>query len=787
MSQSQSVPHAQSVARAAEHKVEQILRWPDHVLTVLSLCVLAVVLVQMMVPILPIIHFDVDPRSESAGTAITVMGPTASAWISVIGMGLSALVMIFHHLAGRKIAWTSCILAMIGMGFCWYHMGDNVQSMHRSMLWAGAMAIALAGRHLAEHERLRRLAVASLLAMLIPMAFGSIIFVLIEHPATVKMFQENEEAFLSARGWAKGSAQHQLYVRRLMFNDATGSFGLSNVYGSILASLTLLGVIVSGHVARQWRATWSIVPGAAVILGLAAIYLTHSKGAVAVLVAGGILCIACWWISRTTERSRLTLPILALLLIAGASLAVVARYEFGGIPKTDKGERSLLFRFQYWQGATRVAGHMSTDTLFWGLGPGQFKQAYVIYKDPLNPEEVTSTHNVFMDQVLSLGIGGLCWSLLLVGWVCKGGQLAGEELTAVPDPHALLAPKGVKDKTIIVVCALALMLFGWRFAVQSIALLTPESLLGFTGGAIGFIVLTSVLISEGWLTDSATRAGLFVAASALLIHNQIEMTFFHDGACIVAMFIVALAGAGHLHRGRDKTEPNEKPFVFRLVLPAAMIALMVMTVTRGAKPMTVFQGHLANAAAQLQFSHAQNQAGQNGSDAFLNAIGYLEQANATIPNSPKAWHWRIQLLAELAQGQHRIGQISRANQMFTHAEALSAKAMEACPKNLSIMRQKANLQLLAARWFDEPGRKFNAISAWSEIILLNPYGITDHMALADLYWEVGRVTEAKTMYEKTIKLSDQAYLDPGKQLSEKDRDRCMTRIRQASEKVQAGS
>jgi hypothetical protein len=777
MSQSQSITIPQSTTQAVAKKIQQPLRWPDHVLAVLTLGVLTLVLVQMMVPLLPIIYFDVDPRSESASTAITVMGPTASAWMSVIGMGLSALVMIFHHLAGRKIAWTSCILAMVGMAFCWYHMDDNVESMHRSMLWAGAMAIALAGRHLAEHDRLRRLAVASLLAMLIPMAFQTIIFVLVEHPATVKMFQENEDAFLAARGWAKGSAQHQLYVRRLMFNDATGSFGLSNVYGSILASLTLLGIVVSGHVARQWRATWAMVPVAAVVLGLAAIYLTHSKGAVAVLMAGAILCIACWWISRTTERSRLTLPILALLLILGASLAVVARYEFGGIPKNDKGERSLLFRFQYWQGATRVAGHMSKDTLFWGLGPGQFKQAYVIYKDPLNPEEVTSTHNVFMDQVLSLGLGGICWSLLLVGWVCKGGQLAGEELTAVPDPHALLAPNGVRDKTIIVVCALALMLFGWRFAVQSISLLTPESLLGFTGGAIGFIVLTSVLISDGWLTDSATRAGLFVAASVLLIHNQIEMTFFHEGACVVAMFVVAIAGAGHLHRGNDKSESKEKPFIFRLAMPVAMIALMVLTITRGAKPMTVFQGQLANASTQLQLAHAKNMAGQNGSDAFLNAIGYLEQANNTIPNSPKAWHWRIQLLAELAQGQQHIGQISRARQMFSHAESISKKALEVCPNNLNIMRQMANLQLLAARWFDEPGRKSHAISAWSQIILLNPYGLMDHLSLADLYWEVGRINEAQAMYEKTIKLSDQAYLDPGKQLSEKDRDRCMTRIR----------
>ena len=777
MSKSSTVAIPQSTTQAGPVKESKALHWPDHVLTVLAVLMLAMVLVQMMVPVLPVIFFDVDPRSEPANTPITVMGPTAIAWMSVISMGLAALVMLFHHLSGRKIAWISSILAMTGMVFCWYHMGDNVESMHRSTLWAGAMAMALAGRHLAEHDRLRRLAVAALLAMLIPMAFQSIIFVLVEHPATVAHFQQNEDAFLQARGWAKGSAQHQLYVRRLMFNDATGAFGLSNVYGSILASLTLLGVVISGHVARQWRATWAMVPIAAVVLGLATIYLTHSKGAVAVLVAGAILCTACLWISRTVERSRLTLPFVAVLLICGAALAVVARYEIGGIPTSDKGERSLLFRFQYWQGATRVAGNMTTDKLIWGLGPGQFKQAYVIYKDPLNPEEVTSTHNVFMDQFLSLGIGGLCWSLLLLGWVCRAGQLAGEELTAVPDPHALLAPKGVRDKTIILVCSLALILFGWRFAVQSITLLTPESLLGFTGGAIGFIVLTSLLISEGWLSDSATRTGLFVAAAALLIHNQIEMTFFHEGACVVAMFIVAMSGAGRLHRNTTKSESDEKPFIFRLILPIAMLALMVMTINAAAKPTTEFQKNMSNAAGQLQLAHAQNESGMNGTEAFLNAIGYLEQANDTIPNSPRAWQWRIQLLAELAQGQQQIGQTSRARGMFTHAEEISNQALEACPNHLMLMRQMANLQLMAAKWFNEPGRKSHAISAWTNIIALNPYGFADHPSLADLYWEEGRTADAIALYEKTIKLSDQAYLDPGKQLSESDRDRCLQRVR----------
>lgn len=781
MAKSTMVAIPQSLSQAAPVKaIDKPLRWPDHGLMVLTMLLLTVVLVQMMVPILPVLYFDVDPRSQSGESMITVMGPVASVWIAVISMALSAVILLLHHLSGKTIAWTSSILVMAGMAVCWYHMPDNVESMHRSTLWAGAMALALAGRHLAEHARLRKLAVAALLAMLIPMALQSIIFVLIEHPATVQMFQQNEKEFLDSHGWAEGSAQHLLYVRRLMFNDATGAFGLSNVYGSILAALTLMGIVISGHVARQWRATWAVVPMAAVVFGLATIYLTHSKGAVAVLVAGAILCIACLWISRTVERSRLTLPLIALLLIGGAALAVVARYEIGGVPDTAKGERSLLFRFQYWQGATRVAENMSTQNLLWGLGPGQFKQAYVLYKDPLNPEEVTSTHNVFLDYWLSLGLGGICWSVLLLGWVCKGGQLAGEELTAVPDPHALLSPGGVKDKTIILVCALALMLFGWRFAVQSISLLTPESLLAFTGGAIGFIAMTSVLISDGWLTDSSTRTGLFLAGSALLIHNQIEMTFFHDGACVVALLIVAMAGGGHLHAKTDKVDADEKPFVLRLILPVAMLVLTGLTINAAASPMTKYQNQLALAVNQLQLSHAQAQAGQDGSQSFLNAIGYLEAANGIIPQSPRAWHWRVQLLAELAQGSYSRGNVSQAKVMFRHAEDVSKQGQEACPRDLMLMRQIANLQRYAAEWFNEPERNSLAISAWTNVILANPQGLMDHLSLADLYWETGRTADAAKMYEMTLLLSDQAYLDPDKQLSEPDRDRCLERSRKGN-------
>jgi tetratricopeptide (TPR) repeat protein len=297
--------------------------------------------------------------------------------------------------------------------------------------------------------------------------------------------------------------------------------------------------------------------------------------------------------------------------------------------------------------------------------------------------------------------------------------------------------------------------------------LTPESLVGFSCGLIGFIVMTSVLCSEGWLTDSAMRTGLFVAGSALLIHNQIEMSFFHEGACVVVMFIVAAAGGGHLHAKVKEIESKEKQAFFYLAAPTAMVALLVMAMTTAAVPMTQYQDQLAQAASQLRDYHD-----------HLEAIGHLEQANRIIPRSPRAWRWRIQLLAELVQGTMQNGQRSRALVMFQHTEKVNDEALEHCPNDLMLMRQMANLQIYAAQWFDQPARKSLALSQWNNIIQYNPYGLSDHLSRADLLWELGRKPDAVEAYENTIMISDQAYLDPDKQLSEKDRNRCLERIRQ---------
>src|SRR5690606_28391909 len=76
-----------------------------------------------------------------------------------------------------------------------------------------------------------------------------------------------------------GSAQAAMYERRMRFADATGAFGLSNVFGTLLAALTLLSL---GNVAmaardRAWKAL--VLPLLMMLVAGFAIWLTRSRGA----------------------------------------------------------------------------------------------------------------------------------------------------------------------------------------------------------------------------------------------------------------------------------------------------------------------------------------------------------------------------------------------------------------------------------------------------------------------------------------------------------------------------
>lgn len=744
--------------------------WRSWLLHAATIAVLAIVLIHCVTPILPQVSFDVDPRGEQAAVPLTVIGPQGAAWLTVLGVFAAAFALTSHVLAGGTIAWGSVALASAGVAACVHHMQAHHDNMHRAGMWIGAVSLALAAKHLVRHERSARWIAAALVAMIVPLAIRSALYYWVEHRATVEMFLQNEQTFLQARGWAHGSPQHELYRRRLMFPDVTGAFGLSNVFGSVVAAMTAIAatLAISGVAAR--RKGIAVLAAASCACGVFIVYLTHSKGAVAALAAAAVLGVAIR-LMRGRATRVLVVPALAIVLMAGACLAVVARAELLGPPATHEGERSLLFRYYYWQGALDVERGLSGRERMLGVGPGMFKAAYSQIKNPLNPEEVTSTHNVLIDLLVTLGIGGAAWAALLLLWLIQAGRAAAA--TAVPGlPEPARAPPSAgappAGRTIFWAVVLAGIVFGTQFAVQFYALLSPESFFGLCIGAAAFVVITASLAAErkkgsGAIIDHlslsphAIRLAMFVAAGALLIHNQIEMTFFNEGSAAIAFFLVAAAAMP-----MSESPPQAPQGIARQVrwaAPLAMLGLALAMCPLYAVPTTAYESHLARAAGRLRHNDVNA------------AVHHLDRAAETMPTAITPYRWKATLLIEAAQYMMQANKPAQAPQYIQQAVDVLRLGQTRAGESSSLLRLEAQTHQLAAAMFKQPVHLSLALSAWTRVVDQNPFSLQDIVRLADLLHEMQRHDAAKQWYERAMMISDQSYLDPAKQLTAEERSR----------------
>src|SRR5690606_35332276 len=148
---------------------------------------------------------------------------------------------------------------------------------------------------------------------------------------------------------------------------------------------------------------WAVVViGAGAAAGLGALGLTYSKGGLEALGLGVVVVGAQVWMHRRGSRRQARA---AGWLMPGAVAAPIVAVVVRGLIGERLGERSLLFRWFYWQGASRIA----TDHPVAGVGPAGFQEAYLSARPPLSVEEVTSPHGLPFDWWATLGLFGLAW------------------------------------------------------------------------------------------------------------------------------------------------------------------------------------------------------------------------------------------------------------------------------------------------------------------------------------------------------------------------------------------
>ncbi len=532
----------------ADRSVSEVLAaaeeggWRARVAVACGVVIAVVVLIPGLVPTFVNPWLETDPRVEGLPEALGGMTGTMAVGLQVVGMVAAGIGMGVSR--GLRTWWLllagfGCVGAlgsvMMGAG----STGNRVMvgSWVAGVVMAVGMASLVADR--GHGVAVRRWVVAALVAGLVPLTVDALWQVLVEHPQNVRFFERTMDEMLAARGWVERSPEHLLFERRMMFSDATGGYALSNVLGSVGAGLACLGL---GFVGLRLRDRGTLTAVGVVLMGGVLVWLTASRGAMGAMVLGLVWFGLVWWLGGRIKRAWLRGVVVGGLgvgMVLVPWLAIGWAGLQGAPPPPGEGEAlpgwlSLLFRYWYLEAGVRML--VEVPGVWWmAVGPQGFALMFGWMKDPMLPEEVASTHNVVIDLLVMLGVYGLCW-LVLGGWwlwraICPPALDEGE-------PQDL---RGGEPNWLggLVVAGLLLMPVTWVLLPTLLVETAFLQLVVFGGYAVAVAWLAEV--GRG-VSGRVMGMGLAAGALVLVVHGQMEMTFFNGGASQLAWMVLGLAG-----------------------------------------------------------------------------------------------------------------------------------------------------------------------------------------------------------------------------------------------------
>jgi hypothetical protein len=462
--------------------------------------------VRAMMAFDPMPGWGLDPYAVAAPAG--AFGPREAALLDVLTLLLGGVVLLMAPPARWKrwAGWAAALAVLAGVGLIHgLPDGPRPADLSPALAWAAALAGAGAIARGGANASTRRTVLALLAGFTAMLIAKGLVQLLVEHPATVEQFEANRAQMLAAQGLEDGTSGARAFERRLRQPEITGWVGFSNVVASFLAA----GGVALAAVAMGRRRAAAIVAGVGALVALGLVVFGGSKGAMAAGVLG-LGCVAlgrfapqAWGAGRRGARIG---GVLAGVVVVGPLLALVARGKVG----ERVGELSLLFRWFYVEASARIA----FEHPLLGVGPGGFKDAYALAKNPLSPENVASPHSVVFDAVATMGVVvGLAVLAMLAfaAWRAARAVLErGEEgeVGSLPRLAIFAGP------------ALAVAI-GARFELESVGGLTPALALAWLGGLVGWVALAWA-VWHGPVRGLAWGGG--AAALLLIAHGQIEMT-----------------------------------------------------------------------------------------------------------------------------------------------------------------------------------------------------------------------------------------------------------------------
>jgi hypothetical protein len=627
----------------------------------------------------------------------------------------------------------------------------DFENLWRGSAWCsallGAGALAACGAH-PRAGSLRRIALAVLLGASAAWIVRGGVQLVIEHPETVAQFRATKDAFFAAQGWDPASAQALTYERRMMQREATGWFGLANIMSGLCAAVAVGAACTMLPTWRRGRAV-GLIALLALAVGAAGIVLINgSKGAIAAMAIGGAAALVA---RRSTWHARAA-------LCAAMAIPVVAVLARGAVGES-LGERSLLFRSQYWDGAWRVA----LESWPWGTGPDAFQAAYTRLRPWTAVEEVTSAHAAPVDWFATLGLAGLLVTAAWVALVVRAGETGRDEAACAPGAGAgdelvrgdADSHEGSRDERMIALVGLVL-------ATVIAVIADPAGrfipLLALPLAAwVARVVIDALRTASG----SAVRAIVLGVTAVLACHAMVEMTAWQPGS---ASWVLGVVGACAMVGGASRSVPASDAPEQGLRAAVAVVATLVLvaSIAQASLARTVqLQERTIDAAAEvlvenLFTSPSRAKAGEMLATAFDEHASL--RRHLLLAKSADQW-----LQAGLAETDP-----ARARVWFDEALAHAARCRVAMPLRAAL-ETGAITQAMAERGLVPWGA---VVDAGEAVLAHDPRHTMTMVRIAESLARMGESGRAAEWAHRALEADESFALDPLRRMPAAARSRC---------------
>ncbi|HBS29142.1 MAG TPA: hypothetical protein DEB06_06750 [Phycisphaerales bacterium] len=700
----------------------------------------------------PAASFVLDALICVAAAAIAFASPPADRWwdrVAPLAILAGVVGVLLHALV---------LTPAIAVGGSPITRGDD-GSFRLGSAWGAAVLGAWALREGVRADlALRRAVTLVLLGVVVPLAVKGMSQVLVEHPRMVESFEATRESWLAANAWEPGSASARLFERRLRQPEATGWFGLANVFGAVAAgALVAWGVIaVNGAALARTGAVRPRLAGAPTLAALASAGALLASGSKAAIVGAGailLLLTLSRFAPMVAAATRRASGWIGPALVGGVLGAVVLRGAMG----ERLGELSVYFRWQYLVGATRVF----VEHLPFGVGPDHFKDAYLLAKPPTSPEEVESPHALPADWLATLGLLAIPWLLVWFDWIRRAGRTAFAPLASSkpapepPDPRTRL----------FALCVVGVGTLASLLAEAPVV--TPAWPIVMAASGVGWFVL--VRAADAVLRAAPERA-LSVALAggalvgAVLASFDVAPVHPHSAGWLFAIWALAASAAG--------AEPDRRAGArFRAVVPAAALLLAGAIVLGGVIPALRWEGHLLRAAglSLITTQPAGHDAPQRLSDRprLPDALDELKEAAGHFPDQPTPLDRSVGLRLRLAVERAEFDP-SAARALVDGAIADLEGVAQRFPRSAQRWARLAAAREARAAILGDPGVLDEAVDAWARVAALDPHSLTPPLRAARAAAAVDH-PDAPAWAAQALRADANLRLDPLRRLSSEDR------------------